>query len=130
MLENPHLTSMDLTKRLAIDLLAQVRNPDAVPMAGVEEGEEEVERPPPTRIASKQTSSRQGKTQSEVNMESISFDSPLLSDISAETPVAGGWGGQVAEAEEELNSALDEALDSYDLTSSWCGDGDKEQVRK
>jgi len=135
MLEHPHMLSMDLTKRLAVDLLAQVRNPDSIPsrVPGTEEGEDDVEtdRPPPTRIASKQTTSRQGKTKSEMNMESISFDSPLLSDISAETPGVGGWGAPVQEAEEDLNSALDEALENYDLAASWINnEGDKDVVRK
>ena len=53
-----------------------------------------VERPPPTRIASKQTANRAGKTQSEMNMESISFDAPLLTELSAETPWAGGQVGK------------------------------------
>ena len=136
-------------------------------MPGTEEGEDDVEtdrqavplpqnqsypyylRPPPTRIASKQTTSRQGKTKSEMNsecclqllgkgltkcflsVESISFDSPLLSDISAETPGVGGWGAPVQEAEEDLNSALDEALENYDLAASWINnEGDKDVVRK
>ena len=64
-------------------------------------------------------------------MESISFDSPLLSDISAETPGVGGWGAPVQEAEEDLNSALDEALENYDLAASWINnEGDKDVVRK
>ena len=36
-----------------------------------------------------------------------------------------------AEAEEDLNSALDEALENYDLAATWLqGEGDKDQVRK
>jgi len=133
------MLAMDLTKRLALDLLAQVRNPDSIPSPapGGEEGEgeeEEVETdrlPPPARIASKQTSNRQGKTKSEMNMESISFEAPLLTELSAEPSVEGSWGGQVREAEEDLNSALDEALENYDLAASWLhSDGDKEVVRK
>ena len=66
------------------------------------------------------------------SVESISFDSPLLSDISAETTGVGGWGnGPVQEAEEDLNSALDEALENYDLAASWINnEGDKDVVRK
>ena len=65
------------------------------------------------------------------SVESISFDSPLLSDISAETPGVGGWEGPVQEAEEDLNSALDEALENYDLAASWINnEGDKDVVRK
>ena len=38
---------------------------------------------------------------------------------------------QLIEAEEDLNSALDEALETYDLAPSWMeGDGEKEVVRK
>jgi hypothetical protein len=51
----------------------QVRNPDSAPAGPSlepEEGEGEEEgpgRPPPARIASKQTATRQGKTKSEMN---------------------------------------------------------------
>ena len=35
------------------------------------------------------------------------------------------------ESEEDLNLALDEALENYDLATSWMeGDGEKEVVRK
>jgi hypothetical protein len=38
---------------------------------------------------------------------------------------------ELMEAEEDLNSALDEALETYDLATSWMeGDGEKEVVRK
>jgi hypothetical protein len=38
---------------------------------------------------------------------------------------------QLIEAEDDLNSALDEALETYDLATSWMeGDGEKEVVRK
>lgn len=135
MLEHPHMLAMDLTKRLALDLLSQVRNPDSIPTlsAGTEEGEDDgdTDRPPPTRIASRQTSTRQGKTKSEMNMESINFEAPLLTELSAEPSVGGSWKGQAREAEEDLNSALDEALENYDLAASWLhSDSDKDVVRK
>jgi hypothetical protein len=38
---------------------------------------------------------------------------------------------ELMEAEEDLTSALDEALETYDLATSWMeGDGEKEVVRK
>jgi hypothetical protein len=38
---------------------------------------------------------------------------------------------ELMEAEEDLNSALDEALETYDLATSWMeGDGEKEVIRK
>ena len=67
------------------------------------------------------------------SVESISFDSPLLSDISGETTAGvGGWGngGAVQDAEEDLNSALDEALENYDLHAMINNEGDKDVVRK
>ena len=73
-------------------------------------------------------------------MESMNFEAPLVTELSAENdPVptqnsrlGGTWGStQVKDAEEDLNSALDEALENYDLATSWMeSDGDKEVVRK
>lgn len=73
-------------------------------------------------------------------MESVNFDAPPLTEFSAESTdptshnsrIGGTWGStQVKDAEEDLNSALDEALENYDLATSWMeSDGDKEVVRK
>merc|ERR1719474_2579337 len=103
MLYHPHLLAGDLTKRLAVEFLAKVRNPESI-MTTFQPEEPDDEGPVvtnvPTRIASRQTSSKGGST-------------------------------QVKDAEEDLNSALDEALENYDLATSWMeSDGDKEVVRK
>ena len=72
MLYHPFLLSGDLTKRLAVELLAKVRNPDAIvnnfqPEEGDEDGP--VITNIPTRIASRQTSKGGVRTKSEINSE-------------------------------------------------------------
>jgi len=142
MLYHPHLLAGDLTKRLAVELLAKVRNPESI-LTTFQPEEADDDGPVvtnvPTRIASRQTSSKGGRTKSEINMESMNFEAPLVTELSAEIDPApqnsrlgGTWGStQVKDAEEDLNSALDEALENYDLATSWMeSDGDKEVVRK
>ena len=71
-------------------------------------------------------------------VESMNFEAPLVTELSAENDplnhnrLGGTWGSsQVKDAEEDLNNALDEALENYDLATSWMeSDGDKEVVRK
>ena len=73
MLYHPFLLSGDLTKRQAVELLAKVRNPESiVNNFNSEEGDEDgpVTANIPTRIASRQTSTKQGvRTKSEINSE-------------------------------------------------------------
>jgi len=140
MLYHPHLLAGDLTKRLAVELLAKVRNPESIMNTFTPEEPDDdgpVVTNVPTRIASRQTSSKGGRTKSEINMESMNFEAPLVTELSAENDPSsqnrlGTWNNtQVKDAEEDLNSALDEALENYDLATSWMeSDGDKEVVRK
>jgi len=146
MLCNPHLLAADLTRRLAVDLLTKVRNPDAVvPSYPSEEQDEEgglvnV----PTRIASRQTKSAQGRTKSEMNIESINFEAPLVTELTPDTDrqrnvSSNPWTPEgdktlsrnVDDVEEDLSTAIDQALESYDLATSWMeGDDEKDVVRK
>ena len=78
-------------------------------------------------------------------MESVNFEAPLLTELRPETEQArlGPWTTSTTstassqnkneEMEDlgDLNLALDEALENYDLATSWMEtDGDKEVVRK
>ena len=77
-------------------------------------------------------------------MESVNFEAPLLTELRPETEQArlgSSWttssssSGQNKNEElaelGDLNLALDEALENYDLATSWMEtDGDKEVVRK
>ena len=74
-----------------------------------------------------------------IAVESVNFEAPLVTELRAETECAGQgrlavpWArdSQTAQAEDDLNSALDEALENYDLATHWMEtDGDKEVVRK
>ena len=67
-------------------------------------------------------------------MESVNFEAPLLTELRPETEQS--WkkpsdNKPLQESEDDLNLALDEALENYDLATSWMeGDGEKEVVRK
>ena len=75
-----------------------------------------------------------------VSVESVNFEAPLMTELRAETEernVGASWNNgsnhshSNKESEEDLNLALDEALENYDLATSWMeGDGEKEVVRK
>ena len=159
MLYHPFLLSGELTKRLAVELLAKVRNPDAiVNNFQSEEGDEDgpVITNIPTRIASRQTSKQGVRTKSEINselekfqtcygtsffflsVESVNFEAPLMTELRPDTdqPRLGSWSTNNSSQNQndevgDLNLALDEALENYDLATSWMEtDGDKEVVRK
>jgi len=144
MLYHPFLLSGDLTKRQAVELLAKVRNPESiVNNFTTEEGDEDgpVTTNIPTRIASRQTSKQGGRTKSE-NVEAVNFEAPLMTEMrpEIEQPRLGdSWSSGNANNSqakepvdtEDLNLALDEALENYDLATSWMEtDGEKEVVRK
>ena len=80
-------------------------------------------------------------------MESVNFEPPLMTELRPETEQtrvasvgANNWSKSTSnsnnsslmkEVEDDLNLALDEALENYDLATSWMeGDGEKEVVRK
>ena len=78
-------------------------------------------------------------------MESVNFEPPLMTELRPETEQtrvvsvgANNWSKSnsnnsslMKEVEDDLNLALDEALENYDLATSWMeGDGEKEVVRK
>ena len=70
----------------------------------------------------------------------MNFEAPLVTELSAKggpinqssARIGGTWGSsQMKDAEEDLNVALDEALENYDLATSWMeSDGEKDVVRK
>jgi len=139
MLFHPFLMTSDLTRRQAELLLAKVRNPDCLTATfQTEEPDDDgVVANVPTRIASRKTSNKH-KTKSEQNMESLNFEAPLVTEMTADvgevssrvppTPWTNNTG---QEAQQDINDALDDALENYDLATSWMeSDGDKEVVRK
>ena len=71
-------------------------------------------------------------------MESVNFEAPLMTEMRPETEQPR-WNNKsnnsnnsmIKEVEDDLNIALDEALENYDLATSWMEtDGEKEVVRK
>jgi len=89
-------------------------------------------RPPPARIESRSSRTSQ-KTKSELNMESMNFEVPLVTNMHPEPPPAGstaaarfngitqGWSAtnDGEDSMEDLNAALDEALENYDIATKW-----------
>lgn len=71
-------------------------------------------------------------------MESVNFEAPLMTELRPDTdqPRLGSWSTNNSSQNQndevgDLNLALDEALENYDLATSWMEtDGDKEVVRK
>jgi len=146
MLCHSYLLAPDLNKRQAVDLLNKVRNPDALVVSyPIEEQDEEgglvnV----PTRIASRQTKSTHGRTKSEMNMESINLSAPLVTELTPDTDrqsnLSNPWTSDGERTlsrrdednvEDDLSTAIDQALESYDLATSWMeGDDYKDVVRK
>lgn len=72
-------------------------------------------------------------------MESVNFEAPLMTEMRPETeqprwnnkPNNSTNNSKIKEVEDDLNIALDEALENYDLATSWMEtDGEKEVVRK
>ena len=73
MLYHPFVLAGDLTSRLSLDLLNKVRNPGQV---GMEVDEDGLVEGVPKRISSRKNREEK-KTQSELNMEALSFEVPL-----------------------------------------------------
>jgi len=148
MLCHPFLLASDLTKRLPMDLLTKVRNPDALLSGSYTEPAEEQDdegglQNVPTRIASRQT--KASRSQEQVKMENMNFESPLVTELTADSqrqPSAPNpWTPyddktlsrreSTSLTEQDLSSAIDQALENYDLATSWMeNDADKDVVRK
>ena len=72
-------------------------------------------------------------------VESVNFEAPLMTEMRPDTEQSR-WNNstnnssnnsKIKEVEDDLNIALDEALENYDLATSWMEtDGEKEVVRK
>ena len=75
-------------------------------------------------------------------MESVNFEAPLMTEMRPETEqprwnnkpnnsTNNSNNSKIKGVEDDLNIALDEALENYDLATSWMEtDGEKEVVRK
>ncbi|CAG2162862.1 unnamed protein product [Oppiella nova] len=94
LLLHPFVHQSDLSRRLMRDLLEKVANPQH--FDGHElDADDELVCDVPQRISSKRSVRSRVKTRSELNMESIAFETPLLTPLSAEherpTDVSLAW---------------------------------------
>lgn len=120
LLTHPFLEG-DLRTRLMRELLEKVRNPhhftNHLQHELMDPEEEALVMDVPQRIASKRSTRDKQRTRSELNMESINFEVPLLTELSTSneqerpTDIALAWG---ISSDAPLATAED-----YDLASSW-----------
>ncbi|XP_040567705.1 mitogen-activated protein kinase kinase kinase kinase 5 isoform X2 [Lepeophtheirus salmonis] len=117
LLFNRFVLASDLTPRLALELLNKARNPESSSSSYVEEPDDEgLTQNVPTRISSR--SSRAHQTDINVNNEP-----PMYSVPPPLSKPNNGWllsSNQDEEStREELDLALDEALNNSELTAPW-----------
>lgn len=163
MLYQPFVLAGDLSIRLSVELLNKVRNPEAVSStntstnttsvtevagpsyAGVAaasaiDDDEGVVANVPMRIASRSSRNKE-RTSSEINMEGMNFERPLVTDMNIAPPASKrfnginhGWASAHNDDEEDtmedLNAALDEALEDYDMATKWLDSEQRQQKQE
>ncbi|CAL4059903.1 unnamed protein product, partial [Meganyctiphanes norvegica] len=119
----------DLPKWLAIELLQKAHNPQHSFPPELEIDDEGAVINVPTRIPSRTPARPKQRTKSELHMESVNFEPPLVTELNAEPPparypgAAGPWDPAMEEGEE--------LLDNHDVASMWMeGDPDAEVKTK
>ncbi|KAI1295395.1 Mitogen-activated protein kinase kinase kinase kinase 3 [Halotydeus destructor] len=116
----------ELRSRLMRDLLDKVRNPNNFSslQQDLDPDEELSIQDVPQRISSKRSARSKQRTRSELNMESINFEVPLLTELSTElerpTDISRAWG---------LSSEESQG-DAYDLPTTWMESDPSAEVRK
>lgn len=112
----------DLRSRLMRDLLDKVRNPNHISMQqDLDPDEEALIADVPQRISSKRSARSKQRTRSELNMESINFEVPLMTELSTSTElerptdISVAWGLSSDETQT--------AQETYDLATSWMEHG-------
>lgn len=116
----------DLTKRLAKELLEKVSNPSHS-FADLDPDEDGSIQDVPQRIASKRSTRCKQRTQSELHMESINFEPPLVTELSTEQLPETCIGG-ISEAWGITEDIVD--LDNFDVTQSWTNIENSKENRK
>ncbi|XP_042895370.1 mitogen-activated protein kinase kinase kinase kinase 5 [Parasteatoda tepidariorum] len=125
LLQHPFLQG-DLSKQLAKELLNRVNNPHLT--AYPEDFDDDGILPDvPQRIASKRPARDKQRTRSELHMESVNFEPPLMTPLSTsahenteESPVSHSWG-----ITEETSQN-----DVYDLPTAWMEQDNDEVIHK
>ncbi|GIY17129.1 hypothetical protein CDAR_599801 [Caerostris darwini] len=127
LLQHPFMQG-DLTKHLAKELLDRVNNPHLSYPDDVDD--DGILPDVPQRIASKKPARDKQRTKSELHMESVNFDAPLLTALSTSADQASNpEGSAVSEAwgisEESSHN------DVYDLPTAWMEqDNDMEVIHR
>ncbi|KAK3870155.1 hypothetical protein Pcinc_024585 [Petrolisthes cinctipes] len=118
----------DLPKWLAVELLQKAHNPQQSYPPELELDEEGAVTNVPQRITSRTPARPKQRTKSELHMESVNFDPPLVTELNAEPPPAR----YSTAAGQPWDSAMEEgevSLDNHDVAESWMENDPDSEVK-
>lgn len=148
LLLHPFVTLRELSKRLMRELMERVNNPHQFSLHGMnghhelDPEDELVIADVPQRISSKRSVRSKEKTRSELHMESINFEVPLLTELSSinaevhrwlqgTTNLSVAWGLHDQNSSAGVTEQAREEPESFDLATSWMegeNSHDKEDI--
>ncbi|XP_069948591.1 mitogen-activated protein kinase kinase kinase kinase 3 isoform X7 [Cherax quadricarinatus] len=117
----------DLPKWLAVELLQKAHNPQHSFPPELEMDEEGAVTNVPQRITSRTPTRPKQRTKSELHMESVNFEPPLVTELNAEPPPA-----RYPAPGQPWDSAMEEGevcLDNHDVAESWMENDPDSEVK-
>ncbi|XP_050713353.1 mitogen-activated protein kinase kinase kinase kinase 2-like isoform X3 [Eriocheir sinensis] len=117
----------DLPRWLAVELLQKAHNPQHSFPPELEMDEEGAVTNVPQRITSRTPARPKQRTKSELHMESVNFEPPLVTELNAEPPPA-----RYTVAGQAWDSAMEEgevSLDNHDIVEAWIGNDPDTEVK-
>lgn len=117
----------DLPKWLAVELLQKAHNPQHSFPPELEMDEEGAVTNVPQRITSRTPTRPKQRTKSELHMESVNFEPPLVTELNAEPPPA-----RYPAIGQPWDSAMEEgemSLDNHDVAESWMENDPDSEVK-
>nr|XP_045591857.1 mitogen-activated protein kinase kinase kinase kinase 5-like isoform X6 [Procambarus clarkii] len=117
----------DLPKWLAVELLQKAHNPQHSFPPELEMDEDGAVTNVPQRITSRTPTRPKQRTKSELHMESVNFEPPLVTELNAEPPPA-----RYPAAGQPWDSAMEEgeiSLDNHDVAESWMENDPDSEVK-
>ncbi|XP_042226304.1 mitogen-activated protein kinase kinase kinase kinase 5-like isoform X9 [Homarus americanus] len=117
----------DLPRWLAVELLQKAHNPQHSFPPELEIDEEGAVTNVPQRITSRTPTRPKQRTKSELHMESVNFEPPLVTELNAEPPPA-----RYPVAGQPWDSAMEEgevSLDNHDVAESWMENDPDSEVK-
>ncbi|XP_063848332.1 mitogen-activated protein kinase kinase kinase kinase 3-like isoform X3 [Scylla paramamosain] len=117
----------DLPRWLAVELLQKAHNPQHSFPPELEMDEEGAVTNVPQRITSRTPARPKQRTKSELHMESVNFEPPLVTELNAEPPPA-----RYTAAGQPWDPAMEEgevSLDNHDIVEAWIGNDPDTEVK-